>query len=716
MTSLTGLPARPIFLEFDPTAANQDNARELEYHNAQIGQPAIVKPDYGSFYRHTLSMFWQGPNRVLLPMVDGTDYVCAEFDAETTKKTGFEVYKAILVTNITLPGVYALSYHAVGGHDNVDTALAYQQFVVSQSGSDAVAFSSIQQTPDTYPPVPHTHDLKDVYGVEFVRNAVAKLKTIIQSKFSAYGKTATPPKDAEITYALGQYKNSIAADLTNLVLAIQQHINNTGYAHHYTKAMVGLGAVVNGDFVPVNLNGTQLPVYAHPKAVHDALVTLPGQTGAGAAHKAIVNGNPHADTANNIGLGNLKNVGMYTTYTFAQQQYQTILSQTAAEKYIAPFVIVNAVGEAQSAQVQQNLTNPLISVTDPATGLIAKAVAANTAAQTAIAAAQDAVANAQDALTTTFDAIEVANAANAKFLILNYNSHYAALLSQLVQLEWSAFGTNSSVSPDGYYPVPGLLDNLYLWLDVNSSRNTYQTDGGGQVRLMALQDRSPNNRLFSAHSLATAPKFTDSADVTLGVPGLSVGKVALFEAGTYLDQIAGPPVSLNPGMTVIALVRTASQNTVFTLLTDIANVPLASIKVQPHPGVAIQLDNTFAWTPLISAANSVQENTSSLIVASVSETDESLNWAASVMPIDPSFPRGTNTPLSDWPAPFYQSTPMTRMGTPDTGSLAGGELVELLIYNRQLSFAEVQAIIDYLRLAKSHNLAFTVDLSAQNEF
>ena len=206
-------------------------------------------------------------------------------------------------------------------------------------------------------------------------------------------------------------------------------------------------------------------------------------------------------------------------------------------------------------------------------------------------------------------------------------------------------------------------------------------------------------------------------DIVQGNPGTTVGKVANFRPGQFLDQISGPVVTIQPGMTIIALYRPASIHSSFTLLTDVSPIPKAQIVAQGAEDRMLSVTTTSGWTPLKTPLNGSVPDNSVLAVASISLDEEQQCWFASSNGADyTTYPRGVDTPSSNWPSEEFQSAALTRIGTNVADSTDTGELSQLIIFNRQLSMAEAQAVVAYLRLVKSNNLAFAVDFSAQSAF
>lgn len=706
-----------LILPLDLQGSLASNTVLFEFHNVQMGQPAIVRCDYGPFSANSAlqpyQLYAQGANGVLTLLTRDVDYRYAEMDVATSNKTGLDVYNAVVVINTTLSGVYAVSYQAIGGVNHPNVGLLTQTANAPTATSAPVAYSSIQKLPATFTPPAHQHDSRDFYGAEYIVNALGVLQQAVTGRYTPYGTTGASSAEARIAQKVSNFTTTLAQDATLLTADIAAHINTIGFFHGYTATMLGLGNVVNGGFSPANdVNGNPLPVYASPYTISQAILNKPSYV---ASNHASLTNNPHNDQANApaIALQYVRNLNVITAYNSGD--YATLFAANATESYLTSYEVTQAVKEAQAAQIAALVTAPLNTLT-AAGGAIAQAQAANTAANTANTAANTTLTSTTTSLGQALLAVSNAQAANRHYRMVLGNMEYSALLSLLLQMDYSAYANGSSVSPTGYYAVPPLIDSLYLWLDVTSTANTYRQDSNGNTRLMTLVDRTTNARQFAANNLTTAPIFKPSQDVAQGVSGLTVSSVASFSTGMHLDQISGPAVSLTPGMTVFALVRTGPSGTPLALLTDISATPLASIVLQPSDGVAITMQTTSNWLPFTASASTNNVSQSALIVASISPEAETYNWLATSQPLPAGSPQGISLQGTTWPASYVQSAPMTRIGNASPTAASGGELSQLIIYNRQLSFKEVQAVIDYLRLVSSHNQAFTVDLSAQNAF
>ena len=697
------------FLPYDPTGELVTNRVSGEYHSVPAGQKSVLRCNYGAFFSDDFTLYWRGANESLTLMTLGVDYQFAQFDEVLSAQLGKAIYKAVLITNETLPGIYAVTYQAVGGYDNPHVPNVWSAAFQNVTNDTAVPFSTIDDQPDFYPPATHMHDARDVFGAEYLRTIANKLLFRLQQQRLAFGNTGRASSDAELGFKIDAFRNTLRSGLLALRGNISAHLANAGYPHAYTKAQVGLGNVSNGEFVAAqDQSGNQLPVYANPAAISSALAVIPAAT---SNTHASEQGHVHSLTAAQVGLGGVFNVGFYETY--ATGDYQTLFSPNAPLKYASPHFTKSGLQEAIDAHYQSNWVVQVNSLEAPGGALQNVTDRINSAAS-AVSAATTAIAQANTAVNNALIGVAQADATNRRFKLVEYNATLAAQLNAIAAYDYGRAAVSSGVSRDGLYPVPEKIPNLALWLDFSYHLNTYTVDANGTRRLMRLVDRSPEARIFSSQSVSTAPKMAASLDVANGAVGMTANPVAHFVSGTNMQQIFGSAFTLKPGMTVIAMVRTSDALLPLNLMVNSEAVPLASIVAQPSSGVALKV-GTPNWNALRAAPGTVNANQSAIVVASISDVDESECWYAGSKTIPKAtYPRGTDTPPSAWLADYARTAALTIVGSAN-GNQAG-EVAHLIAFYRQLSVAEVSAVVNYLRLAETNNQALSVDFSAKLAF
>lgn len=705
---------KPYILPLDLDGTSTNNYVDGEVQQISSYQRTIVRPRYGKYYADSLRVFTLNQNGSFVELAKDVDYDPAEVDSLNTRITGKTIYRSIIIRSVDLSGFISLQYQALGGVDGVDAVLAYQETQAALAGEEGYPFAELGALPDVFQPYTHQHDVRDIYGFESIVQNLYELTTVIGIINQGLGTTKISLKDRKISQKLGDFKISLKNANRQAIQSLQDHMAGTAHQHNYTKQSVGLGLLSNYAFVAANgTDGQPLPIYAHPLALKQALQTLPPATTT--THRTRTD-NPHGVDAEAVSLGNVLNYPILTTYVLNAQQFNTVFTETTV-RYLSPYALKNAVTEAQADQVNQHLTTRLGFYTDATSGAVpslrSNVQTSLTTVQQRLSTIQGIVSDTQALLT------EIATTAkkNLRYRIVDFNRTFAQALKRVLAFDHASLADGFSVGQDGVWPLPPALQNLYLWLDVDFEGNTIREDATGKKRVMSLIDRSSYQRLFVANSLSTAPVYKDSRDVVEGKIGVTRGKVADFEPGHHLNQISGQAVTLQPGMTIFLVVRNQTNGIRFDVLSDTSPTPKAKVITQFDQNRAIVADTTVGWTALKAPVNSAYANTSNIIVASIGETAYAENWLGSTRPVNvQASPKGVETITTAWPSSDFQSAPMSRIGNDDTAVACGGELSQVIIYNRQLSVAECEAVVEYLKLAKSSNLGLNVDFSAKDAF
>ena len=688
-------------LPLDLTGTSATNLITQEYQSIGGGGKGVIRPNWGSFFKKSLKIFNVSGANVVAELTYGTDYVFAELDTAATEESGLVVYQAILILNTLLTSTFSLTYQAVGGEGNQNKSLIYTEAYAAAFGSP-LTFDSLANKPATFPPVHHTHDIADVYGIEWLTTWVNRLGNATNGFLAG-------DSNLDIQYRLSSFSAAATSSIYSLGNAVNSHISNSGYPHSYTAAMIGFGNLGNYGFTDL---GGGTPYYASPITIVNALTTLPSQnTAMMNAHKANTS-NPHADTANTIGLGNVENHPILLTYTAGR--YAPLLANGASVFYLNPYVTAGIVRDYTADSYTSIYTNPVNGISNGSTGTldIVNSVINN-------------VNNIVNTVNTdlnniaTNEAAILSNAAQAtasinRFKVVNDNYAYAAMLTQISQYDYAQSATNSSVSPDGYWPVPENLNGLYLWLSANNPANTLFPDVNGNIRVTNLVDRSIYRRVYSAEA-HNAPIYESSSDIDGAEAGITKGNVLKFTNGQGLILSSGNAPTLSPGMTVFAIYKTPAPGDVFTLLSSQSSGN--GINVYGNSSGSLVNINSTGWSALRTPAGSEVPQASTLFCGVISNNSEEDSWCVSNTALaNQTYPRGVNTPAGQWPANGYVGDSLDLVGNVNYGIPNIGEFAELIIYNRVLSGAEATAVLEYLRLRYNHSTALAINYSSLNAF
>ena len=688
-------------LPLDPTGVSVTNYIASEYQQIAGGAHAVIRPNWGSYFKDSLQLYSVNGANGLSILTYGTDYICAEIDTAASESTGKVVYQAILILNTILTSTFSLTYQAYGGLDNQNKALIYTNANIYAYGA-AIEYNSLSGIPATFPPVYHTHDIADIHGMGHISNWITWIANSLTNSLAGND-------NLDIQYRIGNFVTATATNMEALSVAIGLHLDNGGYSHAYTPAQVGLGNLHNYGFT--NLGGG-IPYYASPYTVQYNINNPPAvNTTMIATHKANVS-NPHSDTAALIGLGNVVNYSIQTSYSTGQ--YSALFASNATPIYLGPYTVVQAVNEYSATQYTASYTNAAALIINGSTGILDHAASIESNAASIELAASTSLSNISTNESTAINDANITVATIKRYGIVYDNAEYAAMLTQISQYDYARNAVNASVSADGYWPVPSNLDGLYLWISSTNPQNTLFADPNGHLRVTSLIDRSSFGRIYTA-SPNNAPFYQACSDIQSGGSGIIKGYVMNFTNGLGLVQSYGQVARLKPGMSIFAIYKTPVAGKIFNILGSQSTGN--GINVFGNSTSALVDVTSTGWRALRAPPNSQVVNTSTLFAGVISSIDESSSWCvANTDTSNPTYPRGVNTPATPWPASNYIGDALDLIGNTNYAIANVGELAEIIIYNRVLSGAEATAILEYLRLRYNHSTALAIDYSSLTAF
>lgn len=693
------------FLPIDTTGNASNNLLQNELHQTEGGTKSAIRPNAGSYYKTTLQVYSVDGLGNLSPLVLGTDYLPADLNQDATMITGQEVCELIILINPDLPSLFSITYQAYGGLNNINTTALYNAYLAAALGTPT-PIADIAGVPVVFQPAPHIHDVADIYGMENAVGFLTDLKNAV---------TISPSvaKYQVVTSAIASFSTSLASYNNALLLGMREHIDTVAYPHPYTATQVGLGNVSNYGFLPIVAGGVTLPHFASPATVVASLSPLP--TYRSSTHATLTD-NPHNDSVLTIpGLANVVDLGSVINYAVGTNAYVNLFSSNATQVYIGPSPAINGVKEetaavysAQYATATTSYFTPIETTLASATTVIAEAAAVNSSTNLTLT-------NITTNLATINTALAQTTLLDFTFSLINNNSAYAAVLEQLLAIEYSSFTTKTGITADGYYPLPEKLSNLVCWLSANNPDNGLFLDPIGYVRVIKLVDKAVKRSFTALPNLA--PILRPSNDKTGSVPGITNGNVLSFNNGLNLTLSEGEPIYITPGMTIIAVVKSGPPNTSLQLLGNPSLPEIVGLFANTTTNQSIDIITSSGWVPMSAPAASQPSNQSTILISTISPIEEAQSWFASCNEFNAVlYPRGVSTPVTTWPSAGYIGDPLTQIGNPNFAVPNVGEVAELLIYDRQLSAAEVKAVVAYLQLRYSLSTALSVDFAALSAF
>lgn len=316
----------------DPTGINPNNLVINEPHDLGAGRNRAFVPNYGAYFTESMIVREVSTGRVL---TKGTHYIAAQLQQEATLAMDKEVCAVVVITDPSVSDQLLFTYQVVGGVFSTSVSALKKMIEDLDLDERAVEWGAIIGKPTAFPPAPHLHDIGDLYGFEYLVEALDALRNAI-----LIGDEAAHDELRQyIQYEDGLLRASIA----ELKGQVDTHIQDKNNPHGTTKAQVGLGSVENyGIATTAEAQvGTSNVKYMTPLRTAEAI-----------AQQALIplnahiadKGNPHQVTKAQVGLGSVENYGVATT---AEAQ-----AGTSDLKYMTPLKTKDAI--TQQALVPLN--------------------------------------------------------------------------------------------------------------------------------------------------------------------------------------------------------------------------------------------------------------------------------------------------------------------------------------------------------------------------
>ena len=169
---------RPIIYKYplDLTGNNPNNLVLGEPHVLPPGVNRAVVPNYGAFFSESLVVREKETGRVLVPR---EEFKAVQLYQEATTHTGLEVTAALVITNEDVGGEIEIDYQAVGGEFSYSASGLRTMLNDLDLDNRPVRWGDMLGLPDVFPPAPHLHDAGDLYGFEYLVEAIDSLRHAI---------------------------------------------------------------------------------------------------------------------------------------------------------------------------------------------------------------------------------------------------------------------------------------------------------------------------------------------------------------------------------------------------------------------------------------------------------------------------------------------------------------------------------------------------------
>lgn len=171
-----------------------------------------IIPRAAPFFRRTLKIINTANNQ---PLTENQNYTLGYFFAPFTQLTYKGLYGGITFNELDAPIEVEITYDTLGG-DFVLNSTAYAELAANLVNNPReLDWSQIADTPETYPPIDHTHAADTTLNYMDYVEQLQGIQAVVNSAINGY------------------------------VNALNTHIDTEGNAHNMTKEQFGLGNVPN---------------------------------------------------------------------------------------------------------------------------------------------------------------------------------------------------------------------------------------------------------------------------------------------------------------------------------------------------------------------------------------------------------------------------------------------------------------------------------------
>lgn len=239
--------------ELDLTGKSPNNLVSGEVHNVPLKNTRAFATNYGPFYSATVQVTVVETGTVL---TQGTDYECLFLYAEATAQSGKTVTAVIHILNSSVDGDVSVDYQVVGGPYSSNAYALEDLIALLEIDNRAISWENILNKPLTFPPEPHLHPATDLYGFEYLVDAIndltqsvllgdvsshdqiylriATIKTQVQDQIDA-NKKASDDADTAIRADMDAMDTRLTNQVNALSTTLNSHINNRNNPHGVTS-------------------------------------------------------------------------------------------------------------------------------------------------------------------------------------------------------------------------------------------------------------------------------------------------------------------------------------------------------------------------------------------------------------------------------------------------------------------------------------------------
>nr|DAS33750.1 MAG TPA: structural protein [Caudoviricetes sp.] len=259
------MPINPIRYPLDLTGTSRDNLVLNELHTLKPTRVRAVALQNGAFYTASIVVRDVATARVL---VAGQDYEFDNLYQMASEHAKAEVAAIIVITNTEVSNTISVDYQCIGGLYGYSTTAIMQQIEDLQLDNRKVEWGNIYNKPAVYPPAKHLHDIGDVYGFEYLVQAIQQLRHAIM--------VGDEGSHENIYRYIEKTIGSTSDRVRELENALRRHIEDKDNPHEVTAGKIGVYTKkeIDDRFGEVIKNGKLVPDAIPLSRVEGNMITL----------------------------------------------------------------------------------------------------------------------------------------------------------------------------------------------------------------------------------------------------------------------------------------------------------------------------------------------------------------------------------------------------------------------------------------------------------
>lgn len=170
-----------ISLEIDTTGLSPANRKKETHTLPYEGLPRLIVPQFGAYYAQSLRVWKVSGPLLREELVRGEGFLCCEMMERSTREVGMEIAAVVLILDTSAQAVFEIEYQALGGWSNPNVYRLRELLKSIGGGSgSALDWKNIIKPLKFNPKLHHLHDALDLFGMEYVRDAVQRVVAAVR--------------------------------------------------------------------------------------------------------------------------------------------------------------------------------------------------------------------------------------------------------------------------------------------------------------------------------------------------------------------------------------------------------------------------------------------------------------------------------------------------------------------------------------------------------